>query len=277
MRQNSLAIFAFALTALAVVQYARAQTASPTGSGLPPQQISPQAAPTANADAGADTRFGELRKVADQYRVTFEKLDGDNMAEIDTLMRSKRCQITHVDGLLDRVVASLELWNDAELKYWVSWGDAEADRVEGQQKSLAGMEGDQKRAEELVLSTQKDRESLLRDKANLEKFGARTEAIRKQIDSLIQDIKESESRLAEAQKTYDETSIKVRNMQASINARLIDIRQNKQRVEAYVLEMKSYYEKTRQAANEVIKMAQPKPHTSLPKTRAATPAQCSAC
>jgi chromosome segregation ATPase len=273
MRQNSRTIFAIVLPVLAVAQFAAAQTASqnasPKGSALPPQQISVQTASAANADASTDTRFGELRKVADQFRVVYEKLDGETMAEIDTLMRSKRCQILRVDGDLTKVIAALDQWNDAELKYWTVWGDAEADRVEGQQKSLASMEAEQKRAEDLVSSTQKDRESLLRDKANLEKFGARTEAIRKQIDSLIQDIKESEARLDEAQKTYDEVTIKVRNMQASINARLIDIRQNKQRVEAYGLEMKSYYEKTRAAANEVCNTAQPKTNTPLPKSKGA--------
>jgi chromosome segregation ATPase len=267
MRQNSRTIFAIALPVLAVAQYAAAQTTGQKGAALPPQQISVQTASAANADASTDTRFGELRKVADQFRMAYEKLDSDSMAEIDTLLRGKRCQITRVDGLLTRVVAALDQWNDAELKYWTSWGDAEADRVDGQQKSLASMEVEQRRAEELVASTQKDRESLLRDKANLEKFGARTEAIRKQIDSLIQDIKESEARLDEAQKNYDEISIKVRNMQASINARLIDIRQTKQRVEAYGLEMKSYYEKTRAAANEVCNTAQPKTNTPLPKSK----------
>ena len=274
MKQNSRAIFAIALPVLAVAQYAAAQTTASKGSGLAPSSaILSQTPPAANADAGTDTRFGELRKVADQFRIVYEKLDAETMGEIDTLMRSKRCQILKVDGDLNRVVAALDQWNDAELKYWTVWGDAEQDRVEGQQKSLASMEAEQKRAEELVNSTQKDRESLLRDKANLEKFGARTEAIRKQIDSLIQDIKESETRLDEAQKTYDEVSIKVRNMQASINARLIDIRQNKQRVEAYGLEMKSYYEKTRAAANEVCNTSQPKPNTSLPKSKGAAAPQ----
>jgi chromosome segregation ATPase len=268
MRQNSRTIFVVALPIFAVAQFAAAQTATQKASALPPQQISVQTASAANAEASTDTRFGELRKVADQFRVIYEKRDGDTMAEIDTLMRSKRCQILKIDGDLNRVVAALDQWNDAELKYWTVWGDAEADRVEGQQKSLASMEAEQKRAEDLVSSTQKDRESLLRDKANLEKFGARTEAIRKQIDSLIQDIKDSEARLDEAQKTYDDVSIKVRNMQASINARLIDIRQNKQRVEAYGLEMKSYYEKARAAANEVCNASTPDTtRTPLPKKK----------
>ena len=102
MRKNSRAFFAIALATLVAAPYAGAQGTAPKGSGLPPQQISNQAAPTANADAGADTRFGELRKVADQYRAIYEKLDSDSLTEIDTLMKSRRCQILRVDGLLTR-------------------------------------------------------------------------------------------------------------------------------------------------------------------------------
>ena len=266
MRQNSRAFFAIALATLVVAPYAGAQTTATKGSGPPPQQIAVQTASAANADAGTDDRFGELRKVADQFRAIYENLDGDNLAEIDTLLRSKRCQILKVEGDLTTVIAALETWNEAELKYWTLWGEAEAERVEGQQKSLASMEADQKRAEDLVSSDEKDREDLLREKGDLEKRNpARTETIRKQIDALIQDIKDSEARLDEAQKNYDEITVKVRNIQASINAKLIDIRQNKSRVEAYGSEMKSYYEKTRAGANEACNAAQPEAEYSPAK------------
>ena len=60
-------------------------------------------------------------------------------------------------------------------------------RVDGQQKSLAGMETDQKHAEDLVATTQKDREELLRQKAVLEKYGKRTEEIKRTLDQHAQD------------------------------------------------------------------------------------------
>jgi len=189
--------------------------------------------------------------------MAYEKIDADNMAQIDTLLRTKKCQNLRVGGLLDRVVEALNQWNDAEVKYWKVWGDAEALRVEDQQKSLAGMVVDEKRAEDMLVSVQKDRDNLLRDKATLEKYPTRTEDIRKRIDALVLDIRDSENRLTDAQKNFDDITIKVKNIQVSINARLIEIRQNQRRVEAYGLEMKSDYEKTRAAANEICNAAPP--------------------
>jgi hypothetical protein len=202
-------------------------------------------------------RFAPLRENADHLKAVYDKMDTDSMAEIDQLLRTRRCQINRVGGLLDRTLDAMRSWSDAEIQYWKLWGDVEQVRVDGQQKSLAGMEADQKHAEDLVITTQKDREELLRQKAVLEKYGKRTEDIRQQMDALVQDIQESERRLADAQKTYDEVTIKVRNMRASISARLVDIRQNRSRVEAYTLQLTSFYEQQRAAAQEICNTKQP--------------------
>jgi chromosome segregation ATPase len=214
-----------------------------------PEAVQP--APIRTADAS--DKFGGLRETADRLRAIYERLDKDNLAKIDALVKSKRCKMPQVEPLLSQVEDGLGLWNDAEAKYWTSWVQSEELRVESQQKSLADMEAEQKRAEDLVTSTRNDREELMRNKANLEKDGQRTEEIRKQIDSLIQDIKDSEARLADAQKNYEDVTTRVRAMQASINAKLVEYRQNKLSVEAFGAQMRDTYQKTRAEAEEICK------------------------
>ena len=217
---------------------------------------------SAGSSAGQDTsanndRFGALRENADRLKAAYDKADTENMAEVDQLLRTRRCQIPRIGPLLDRTLDAMHAWSEAEAQYWRLWGEAEQQRVEGQQKSLASMEADQQHAEDLVVTAQKDREELLRQRSVLEQYGKRTADIIKQMDALVQDIQESEGRLAEAQKTYNDVTIKVRNMQASISARLIDIRENLSRVEAYSLQLTSYYEKQRAAAQEICNTIQP--------------------
>jgi chromosome segregation ATPase len=214
-------------------------------------------APPGQSLAGNNDRFAPLRENADRLKTAYDKLDTDNMAEVDQLLRTRRCQINRVGGLLDRTIEGMRAWSDAEIQYWKLWGEVEQQRVDGQQKSLASMEADQKHAEDLVVTAEKDREELTRQKGVLEKYGKRTEDIRKQMDALVQDIQESEARLSEARKTYDDVTIKVRNMQASISARLIDIRQNLSRVEAFALQLTSYYEQQRAVAQEICNTKQP--------------------
>jgi chromosome segregation ATPase len=215
------------------------------------------APPSAATATGDNDRFAALRENADRLKAAYDKLDTDNVAEIDQLLRTRRCQSNRVGGLVDRTLDALRAWSEAELQYWKLWGEVEQVRVDGQQKSLAGMEADQKHAEDLVATTQKDREEMLRQKAVLEKYGKRTEEIRKQFDALIQDIQESEQRLAEAQKNYDEVTTKVRNMRASISARLVDIRESRSRIEAFALQLTSFYETKRATAQEICNTIQP--------------------
>jgi hypothetical protein len=240
-----------AAAALAASAMAQTSAANPSVStfSAPPGSAAGQ---TSDGD-----RFASLRESADHLKAVYDTMDTDNMAEIDQLLRTRKCQINKIGADLDRVLDAMHAWSDAEIQYWKLWGEVEQVRVDGQQKSLAGMEADQKHAEDLVITTQKDREELLRQKAVLEKYGKRTEDIRQQMDALVQDIQESEQRLAEAQKTYEEVTIKVRNMKASISARLVDIRQNRSRVEAYTLQLTSFYEQKRAEAQEICNTKQP--------------------
>jgi hypothetical protein len=212
-------------------------------------------------------RFPALRESADRLRADYEKTDGDNMREIEKLMRTRRCQINRIGGLLDRTLEAMQQWLVTETKYWEVWGEAEQKRVDGQIKTLAGMEADQKRIADLLDLEKKDREELLRRRAALEK-GKRTQEIADQIDGLVKDIQDSEARLNEAQKQYDTLTVQISNMKASISTRLVLIRQNKARLEAYGLDMSAYYEKQRAAAQEVCNTKQPDTRqTPLPKRK----------
>jgi Arc/MetJ-type ribon-helix-helix transcriptional regulator len=102
----------------------------------------------------------------------------------------------------------------------------------------------------LVDTEKKDREDLQRRRAALLQ-GSQTEAIRAQIDELLKDIQDSEARLASAQKTYDELTEKLSNFRTSLTARLVSIRQQQSRLDAYSLDVDAFYEKTRTAAQEI--------------------------
>jgi superkiller protein 3 len=54
-------------------------------------------------------RFAALRQVADGLKSGYEQLDAKNMDEVQTLLKSGRCQINRIGGLLDRVQEALEL------------------------------------------------------------------------------------------------------------------------------------------------------------------------
>src|SRR5579872_1316251 len=200
---------------------ARLQGQIPSGVGTKP------AAVTAQSSAAADDdRFPALRENAERLKAEYEKIDTKNMDDIDQLLKSRRCQITRVGGMLDRTIQAMDSWHEAESTYWKKWAEVEQDRIDGQKKTLAEMEVDQQRAKEAIDSEAADREELLRKKANLEKTPKRTQDIIHDIDALILDIKDSESRLDEAQKQYEDVTAKVNNMNAAITARVIDMRQN---------------------------------------------------
>lgn len=232
-----------------------------------PAATQPAAAPTqATAPALEDDRFPALRESADRLKAVYEKLDAENMDEVERVLKTRRCQIARIGGLLDRTLDGMRQWHQAEMTYWRKWAEAEQQRVDGQKKSLAGMEADQQRVKELIATEAKDHDELLRKKANLEKYGKRTQDIVKDIDALILDIKDSEARLDQAQKQYDEITVQVNNMSASISARLIDMRQQLNRIEAYGLQMASFYEDKRKDAQEVCNLKQPNTtRTPLPK------------
>ena len=212
-----------------------------------------------------DDRFPDQKAEADRLRAIYEPLHDKNIAEIDRLMLTKRCQIARISGLLTRTSEAMHAWLAAEKLYWKSWGDAEQSRVETEQKSAANIEADQIRAAGLVDTEKKDREDLQRRRAALLQ-GSQTEAIRAQIDELLKDIQDSEARLASAQKTYDELTEKLSNFRTSLTARLVSIRQQQSRLDAYSLDVDAFYEKTRTAAQEICNSKAPdSKQTTLPK------------
>lgn len=212
-----------------------------------------------------DDRFPDQKAEADRLRAIYTPLHDKNIAEIDKLMLTKRCQIARISGLLNRTSEAMHAWLAAEKLYWKSWGDAEQSRVETEQKSAANIEADQIRAAGLVDTEKKDREELQRRRLALQQ-SPQTENIRAQIDELLKDIQDSEARLASAQKTYDELTEQLSNFRTSLTARLVSIRQQQNRLDAYSLDVDAFYEKTRTAAQEICNSKAPdSKQTTLPK------------
>ena len=224
------------------------------------------AAPAAQPQAeGEGDRFPQARKAADEARNAYEKVDMENIREVERLLKLRRCQIARVSGLLDRTSESLDSWLSAEKFYWTSWNEAETKRVEGQQKSLTSLEIDRQRAADLVDADKQDREELMRRKALLEK-SERTSQITAEIDGLIRDLQDSQARLSEAQKQFDEITSSLNNLKASLTARLVNIRQNLAQLDTYRLEQHAAYEDKRKTAQEICNTKQPDTRKStLPK------------
>jgi chromosome segregation ATPase len=238
--------------------------AAPAAAASPCPVTSAPAATGSSLDDSSD-RFGALREAADNLKCLYEQLDTKNMAEVDQLLRTKRCQINRIGGDLDRVLDLMHQWLAAEEKYWDVWSEGEQKRIDNQVKDLAGFEEDQKRASDLVEEEKQSREELQRRRAQLES-GPRTEGIKAEIDGIVKDIQDSEARLSTAQQTFEDLTTKITNMKAAISARVVDMRQNKARLGAFDVDMTAYYEKNREAANEICNTKQPDTQrTPLPK------------
>lgn len=221
----------------------------------PPPPQTPTTAETQPAAEEGD-RFGAAKAAADDARRAYEKAEEENLAEVDRLAKTNRCYATRVDGLLNRTSELLEVYLNAENYYYSSWNEAEARRVESQKKSLVGLENDQKRVGNLIDDAKQDREELQRRKANLEK-SPRTAQINTEIDALIASIQDSEARLSEAEKQFDDITSKLHSMQALISARLVEIRQNIAQLDDFRLQEHALYENKRKAAQEVCNAKQP--------------------
>jgi chromosome segregation ATPase len=233
----------------------------------------PPTAPCESQSASSD-RFPCLRENADRLKTVFEKVDAANISVVERLLKTGKCQINRVSGLIERTRDALRQWNEAELLYRQKWAEVEQLRVEGQQKSLASMELQQQIVKKQIEGETNDREELLRKKATLEKYPKRTEQIIKDIDEIVLEIKESEGRLSEAQKEYDEVTAKVTSMNASLTAQLIDMRQEVNRVQSYGLQMDAFYEHKLKDANEVCNTKRPgASRTPLPGAKPAPRSQ----
>ena len=226
-----------------------------TGDSVPDKQVL----------SSTDDRFPQQRAEADRLLAIFNPLRESSMADIDTLMRNKRCQIARIDGLLNRSRDARNAWLEAEKLYWKAWGDAEQSRVTTEQKSLANIEADLAHAADLVDSTKRDREELQTRKAALQQ-GPQTEAIRAQIDELIIQIQDDEAKLTTAQGVYTDLTEKLKNFETSLTARLIKIRQSQSTLDTYALQEDANYEKIRTSAQEICNSKAPDAKkSSLPK------------
>jgi len=96
----------------------------------------------------------------------------------------------------------------------------------------------------------------MRQKANLEN-SQKTENIKKEIDNLITEIQSSDARLSDDEKQFNDNTAKYNNMQTMISARLVNIRQNIARLDAYAIDMHATYEKQQEAAQEICNTKQP--------------------
>jgi chromosome segregation ATPase len=213
-----------------------------------------QAAPATSAaqpQAEEETdRFPQARKDADEARNAYEKVDMENIREAERLLKTRRCQIARVSGLLDRTSEFLDSWLSAEKVYWTSWNEAETKRVEGQKKYLTSRESDRQLAAHLVEVHKQDREELIHRKALLEK-SAQTGQIKAEIDALNRDTQDNEARLSKAQKQFEDITSSLKNSEASLRARRMIIRQNLAQLDTYRLKQHAAYEGKRKTAEDI--------------------------
>jgi chromosome segregation ATPase len=265
MRQIWLCIsFALALAVSAIPQVAAQSGAAP------PRQPAGQAAAAGQQPAATctgDDRFASLGCVKDQLNANYHKIDDDSLAEIDTLMKQKKCNINRVEGLLSRVTDAMNLWFDAEMKYWDAWELAENDRVAGQLKTLASIKEDQASAQAILNSAVTDREELQRKKAVLEATPKQTIDIRKAIDQLVQDLQGTEAQIVDAQKNFDDATVKFTNAKIALDARLIEIRQNARRIRAWKEDQVSYYDTIHASADSMCAVTRPQNSKPLPPVK----------
>ena len=105
---------------------------------------------TVEQSAAPEDRFEALRISMERMDAIYKELDNKSIPEIETLLKTRRCQILRIGGLLDRVEVALTNYEAEALKYWGSWGDVEKQRVDGQIKTLASLEASLKRDEEMI-------------------------------------------------------------------------------------------------------------------------------
>jgi hypothetical protein len=159
--------------------------------------------PAPKPPAAGDDGFKDLRADADRLKASYEQLDAKNLAEVDSLLRTRQCRIDRIGALLDATEGAMGFWIDAEMKYWQAWSQVEQKRIDEMAKTLAGLEEERKRA---PASPTKDASGL---------------------------------------------TARIEDLKASISRRTVDMRQNTIRLLAFKLDMTGYYEKNRDAADEI--------------------------
>ena len=223
---------------------------------LPQPEKPAQPAPAPDSADMQTDRFTDPKEAADLRRAAYAEVDKRNMAEIDKLMRTKKCQINRIAPLLDDTIVAMNDWLVAERKYWDLWNEAEERRVEDLQRTQAGLEADAERTAKMVDIEAEGFQELQRQRAILE-ADTRTAEIVARIDGVIKDIRDTEARLENARQQQESVNARLRDLKASLSTRLISIRENKVRLDAWQVDQSAYYAERRTSANDVCQAARP--------------------
>ncbi len=210
----------------------------------------PAAAEAQNQAPDHDDPFEGLLRTADDLKASYTKTDADNMAQVNRLLKTKVCQISRINGLIDRTEKDLDSWLEAMAPYLKNWEETELRRVQIGEKSLAVSEQDLKITKTLIDADKREHEELLVKKAALENQD-HTAGILAQIDAIITDLQESETKLTADQKKFDEVTQSVNNTKAVLAVHLIAVRKQMSSLDEYRVNAHAYYEEKRNAAQEV--------------------------
>jgi len=242
--------------------------AQSTSAPLPQPERPAQAPPPAGSPDMQTDRFTSLREAADMRQTAYLELDRRDMAEIDKLMLTKKCQTNRILPLLDETTQAMNDWLAAEKKYWDVWNEAEGVRVEDLQTTLASLEADAVRIGKLVDTETDGLQEMLRQKAILE-ADTRTAEIVTKIDGVIKDIRDSQARLDHARQEQDSVTARIRDLKASIATRLVRIRENISKLGAWEVDQNAYYAERRASANDVCQNPHPADGTIPPAKKKA--------
>jgi len=223
---------------------------------LPQPEKPAQPAPAPDSADMQTDRFTESKEAADSRHAAYAEVDKRNMAEIDKLMRTKKCQINRIVPLLDDTIVAMNDWLAAERKYWNLWDEVEGRRVEDLRGTRAGLEVDAERTAKMVDTEAEGLQELERQRAILE-ADTRTAEIVARIDGVMKDIRDTEARLENARQQQESVAARLRALDASISTRLIIIRQNKVRLDAWQVDQSAYYAERRASANDMCQFARP--------------------
>lgn len=236
----------------------------PQAQSAPTQDI---IAPTAPSPPVSNDIFERLRIEAERLQHVWEKVNDENLAQVERLLHSKICQNKRIYGLLERTQKAMDEYLNAAKKYWEVWGIKENKAVDDQKKQLASMVADQERTKVMQEDEKKNRE-LLEQKAAALDQSTRTEDVRKQIEDVKKDIIESEAHLEEARRRFESLTVEITNINDSILAQVMKINQNSARLEAFGLDQTSFYDDKRKEAQAVCVTWGPGMGTPPPKRTA---------
>ena len=225
----------------------------------PSDQASASAASEITAPAAStDTdRFHGIRVEADQLRAIWEQTQAENIADVDRLLRSPRCQILRITGDIGRTKSALDQYLSVERAYWQKWADAEELRVAEQKKSIAALEQERDQTKLLLDQETQDDVELTRRKNNLEKYSFQSEDVRKDIDKLVLEIRDTEDGLKKLQGKFDDLTIQVANMEATVTEVLANIHRNLNEVERSALDRAAFYEDKLKGSQAICNLKKP--------------------